>query len=256
MTHRLDAQVAQSEPPAAVGDRVVVAAVGLVEADAAELARLRAAIQPPAAEGRILKHSTEQTVLAVAAVVRAAEAGSLGSFDDWGVIVAPRWLGRAGTAAVVERFHAVGVRGVGPHAIPNLSMHAAAATVSLCLGAHGPVFGAGGGPGHVADGLLAGLAAQLGRDSPGTWLALTEWDGDETAGEGRAIALALAPADIRQHQGHPTLMLSYHLGRASSELDVPRLAGLMKFLGRTIAARWDCPIEGGAELSLTAESES
>lgn len=256
MMHRPNAQVAILRRPAVLAvDRVSVAAVGLVEADAAELARLRAETVPPAAESRVLRHSDEQTVLAVAAVLRAAAATPLGPFGDWGVIVAPRWLGRSGTANVVERFHSLGVRGVGPHAIPNLSMHAAAATVSLCLGARGQMFGAGGGPAHVADGLFAALAAQIGRGTPGTWLALTEWDGDETAGAGRAVALALTPAHSGSDgQGAPWV-LSLQPGVPPATWGPVGLAGLAEFLTIPTGARWDCPLDGGGELSLTAEDE-
>jgi hypothetical protein len=171
------------------------------------------------------------------------------------VIVAPRWQGRSGTAAFIEKFHAIGVRGIGPQAIPNLCLHAGAATVSLCLAAHGPVFGAGGGPAHVTDGLLAALAVQLGRDTPGTWLALTEWDGDETAGCGRAVALALVPAI---HRGVPwTLSLrpGAPLTRPTLRPEPPpvRLADLANFLTDPAGARWDGPFDGG-EFSLMARS--
>jgi hypothetical protein len=224
---------------------VGIAAVAVVSADAAELARLRT--DPGVvADGRILRHADEQTVLALAAVRRAA-VDSLGPFADWGVIVAPRWQGRAGTATFVERFHAIGVRGVGPHAIPNLCLHAGAATVSLCLGARGPVFGAGGGPAHVTDGLLAALAVQLGRDTPGTWLILTEWDGDAGDGHGRAAALALVPAT------NPGAMWTLSMLPKNSPLSgVCRLAGLADFFADPAGNRWDGPFDGG-EFSLTAE---
>ena len=263
-------------------DSVGVAAVGVVTADAADLSGLRT--NPTLdSDGRILRHANEQTVLALTAVRRAAEAAHLGPFDDWSVIVAPRWQGRSGTTAFIERFHAVGVRGIGPHAIPNLSLHACAATVSLGLAARGAVFGAGGGPFHVTDGLLAALTVQLGRDTPGTWLAITEWDGDESAGFGRAVALSLVPVkdagarwmlsmgcrswaeppashDVAQ-SGHIVARSRAGLPRKSCH-DVAalghvvptRLAGLAEFFSKPAGARWDCPFDGG-EFSLTAGGE-
>lgn len=253
---RPNARVATYRRPAAVvANQVAVAAIGLVAADHTELARLRAETQPPAAENRVLRHSDEQTVLAVAAVLEAASSVRLGPFDDWSVIVAPRWFGRSGTANVIERFHTLGYRGVGPQSIPNLSMHAAAATVSLCLAARGQMFGAGGGPAHVADGLFAALAAQIGRGTPGTWLALTEWEGDEVAGSGRAVAMALAPIHFRPAGLGAPWTLSRHPGPARAACKPVGLVGLADFLARATAARWDCPLDGGGELSLTAEGE-
>src|SRR5437773_2656476 len=96
--------------PAAGADRVAVAAAGVVAADAAEVARLRAEDGPAP-----LRHADELTVLSLAAVLRATDP-RLGPFDDWAVIAAPRWQGRFAAAAVIEKFHAVGVRGVGPQA--------------------------------------------------------------------------------------------------------------------------------------------
>jgi hypothetical protein len=231
---------------------VGVAAVGLIAADAAEVDRLRA--DPN--DGRALRHADEQTVLALAAVRRAAETSGLGPLDDWGVIVSPRWQGRSGTTMFVERYHAIGMRGIGPHAIPNLCLHAGAATVSLCLGAGGPVFGAGGGPHHVTDGLLTSLATQLGRQTPGTWLALTEWEGADVAGHGRAVALALSPTSRRDGPATPwTLtMLPREPGAVTAGYSMPPvdLAELADFFSGPAGVRWDAPFDGG-EISLTAE---
>jgi hypothetical protein len=99
------------------------------------------------------------------------------------------------------------------------------------------------------------MADQLNRDTPGTWLALTEWDGDETAGCGRAVALALVPAI---HRGVPwTLSL-----RPGASLPRPplrpgpppvRLADLADVFTDSAGGRWDGPFDGG-EFSLMAES--
>src|SRR6516162_9346366 len=260
MDHQLDVRVARSRRLTARADRVAVAAAGVTEADASELDRLRAA------DHRNLRHADEQTVLALAAVRQAANQARLGSFDDWGVIVAPRWQGRLSAATTVARFRAVGARGVGPQVIPNLCLHAPAATVSLAITARGPVYGVGGGSGHLADGLLAALAAQLGRDTPGTWIALSEWHGDESDGSGRAVALALVPdvmaearwqLTFRPHPPDPpspkgnggelsrTLESSppSPLGKGAGGLgSAPAdLSALVDFLTRPAGWRWDCP---------------
>jgi hypothetical protein len=252
---------------------VQVAASSIVTADAAEIARLRTDPGPAAgADLPNLRHADEQTVLAVAAVLRAASTRPLGPFTEWGVIAAPRWPGRFGVAAAIEKFHAVGVRGVGPQAIPNLCLHAAAATVSLAVAAHGPVYGTGGGPAHVADGLLAGLTAQIARETPGTWLVLTNWDGNQSDGVGRAVALALVPGGTSGSlftllvgwqgdplRGYPGLRRAWS-GTATPCKDsgraTPVLAGLAEFLARPNGERWDHPLDGGGELTLAAGDES
>jgi hypothetical protein len=236
-------------PDSRLTDQVAVAAIGTVVADTNELARLRAEPGPAVgADLPNLRHADEQSVLALAAVLRAAAGQDVGPFADWGVIVAPRWQGRFGTGATVAKFHAAGVRGVGPHAIPNYCLHAPAATVSIALAAHGVVFGAGGGPAHVPDGLFAGLAMQLAGGSPGTWLALTDWTGDLADGTGEALALALVP--------HGSARARWSLAfRPATRPPAapPRLVGLLDFLGSPTAVRWDCPVAGG-ELTLAAEA--
>lgn len=226
-----------------VTERVRVAAVGTIIANSDDIARLRGDPQM-----ELPRHADEQTVLALAAVRQAAATRDLGEFTDWGVVVAPRWQGRFGTAAAIAKFHAVGVRGLGAHAIPNYCLHAPAATVGIAIGAHGPVFGAGGGPGHVADGLLAGLTTQLAGHTPGTWLALTDWADDLATGTGRAVALALVP----HGSASGPRSLTFRPGIVSST--PAHLVGLLDFLADPTAVRWDCPVSGG-ELTLAAGGE-
>jgi|SRR5581483_9758365 len=260
-------------------DHCGVAAAAVVTADAAEVARLRADA------GTSLKHADEQSVIAIAAVRRAAAASPhLEPFDDWGVVVAPRWLGRFGVTAVIDKYAAAGVRAVSPAAIPNYCLHAPAATVSLALAARGPVFGVGGGSAHVADGLLTALGLQAGRDTPGAWLILSEWDGPQDAGRGRAVALALVPSgaagvpwtlslrgegvgrvessrpdDPAPAVGPRRLDPTYTPGDLRAEVAAfppPLLAGLAAFLTAHPAVRWDCPLDGGGELSLAREGDA
>jgi hypothetical protein len=265
-------------------DHCGVAAAAVITADAAEVARLRAAA------GTALKHADEQSVLAVAAVHQAAAPmPPRGPFDDWGVVVAPRWQGRFGVTAVIDKYATAGVRAVSPAAIPNYCLHAPAATVSLALAARGPVFGVGGGPAHVTDGLLTALGVQVGRDTPGTWLALTEWDGPQDAGSGRAVALALVPGGTvgsrwcltlwavsaegpnppapfplreggEESKGPLGSSPSSRSGKGAGGLGLfpppPLLAGLAEFLTGRPAVRWDCPLDGGGELTLAREGDA
>lgn len=231
-------------------DRVGIAGVGVIQADPIEIEKLR--LDPgvaPAGQVSILRHSERQTVLGIAAVLRViATIPDLGPFDHWGTIVSPCRPGRAETAAHIEKFHKVGVRGIGPHAIPTLSLHAGAATLSIILGAHGPVFGVSGGPAHVEEGLLAGLTSQLPRDDSGTWLVLTDWVGDADSGFGLAVAMALVPFNDRMQD----LSLSFCPGVLTAERPQPAgLNGLAEFFGQFASGRWDCPLECGGQLSVS-----
>jgi hypothetical protein len=238
MTYQPNVHAAEADRPSTRTDSVAIAAVGLASADQAELVCLQES-------DRNLRHADEQTILALAAVRRGTESLPPVSFDNWGVIVSPRWQGRSGTTAFIERYHEIGVRGIGPHAIPNLSLHAAAATVSLCLGARGPVYGAGGGPAHVGDGLLAGLTAQLARTDAGTWLVLTEWDGEI----GRSVALALVSDDDMSSSSRLVLKAD----EPHANWIPATLSGLVDYLANPVNRRWDCPLDGGGELSIMAE---
>jgi hypothetical protein len=156
---------------------------------------------PPA----FLKHADEQTVVALAAVLRAIHAHGLGtlSFRDWGVLAAPRFQGRIAMAVAIQRYLAEGAWGISPHLIPHRSLHAVSGTISQVLKIHGPNFGVGGGPGSAGE-LFLTAAALLGRGNvPGLWVVLTGWDQEpaptregrcDNAGVCSALALALLPA--------------------------------------------------------------
>lgn len=156
--------------------------------------------------GQACKLSDEQTLLAIAAVLAAADRAGWRdrSFADWGVIAAPQYLGRVRLTAVLERFRKQSVRGASPLTVPHLSLHAVAATISVIIGSQGPSFGVGGAPGIIRDAMLNGLATVHGRNLPGLWLVSTCWT-PEPSGldpnqasvpvEGHAVAMALVPAD-------------------------------------------------------------
>jgi hypothetical protein len=148
-----------------------------------------------------LKHADEQTVAGLCAVYQAIQKGGLqaGDFRDWGVLAAPRFLGRPTMAAALQRFAAEGAWGVSPHLIPHRSLHSISGTVSQALKIHGPNFGVGGGPGGTVEVLLAATALLEGKHLPGVWVVLTcldpELPPDETgrlALGTQAVGLALA----------------------------------------------------------------
>lgn len=134
----------------------------------------------PSLPPRFLRHSDEQTVVGVAAVLRAmAEPQLAGTdFSEWGVLAAPRLLGRLNAASMLSKFMEFGPPAISPHAIPQHSLHAVSSAVSVALGMRGPNFGIGGGPECLAEGLLVALTFLRAAQAPGMWLVLTEWDTD------------------------------------------------------------------------------
>ena len=155
-----------------------VAAEAVVRVSLASLAELRRNLGPIHGEplpASLLKHSDEQTIAGLCAVYKAiAKAGwHTSRFREWGVIAAPRFLGRPAMQAALRRFAAEGAWGVSPHLIPHRSLHSVSGTVSQALKIHGPNFGVGGGPDDTVEALLAATALLQGKQLPGVWVVLT-----------------------------------------------------------------------------------
>jgi hypothetical protein len=211
-----------------------LAGLGIVRALPDLVAALRRNPVPPPGKplaGSLLRHSDEQTVVALAAVYQAIHNHDLTStdFTNWGVVAAPCFLGRATLAQALKRLTLEGAWGVSPHLIPHHSIHAVSGTISQALRIHGPNFGVGGGPGAVSEALT--LTATLLADDtpqlclspdqkatgasearqntglPGVWLVLTEYQPELIPGDpaqpsspgqkeppmALALALALVP---------------------------------------------------------------
>jgi hypothetical protein len=181
-----------------------VAAFGTVRATAEMLPSLRQRPGPPGREPlppSFLKHADEQTVASLAAVFQAIHSHNLATtcFTDWGVLAAPRFLGRVTMAAALKKFAVEGAWGISPHMIPHRSLHSISGTVSQALRIHGPNFGVGGGPGAAAEVLLAATAMLVGECVPGVWVVMSGWDpepvpernGQAAASVCAAVALAL-----------------------------------------------------------------
>ena len=155
-------------------------AYGTARATAEDIPALRVMPAPVADEpfpSGLLKHSDEQTVVGLAAVLQAIRDHSLAgqSFREWGVLAAPRFLGRATLASALQRFALEGAWGVSPHLIPHRSLHSVSGTVSQALGIRGPNFGVGGGPLSVAEVMLTGAALLAEHRVPGVWLVISGW---------------------------------------------------------------------------------
>jgi hypothetical protein len=206
----------------------------VVRVDVASLPELRRQLGPVPGQPlpqSFLKHVDEQTLVGLAAVFQAIQAYGLDiDFRDWGVLGAPRFLGRPTMAVALERFLAEGAWGVSPHLIPHRSLHSLSGTVSQALKIHGPNFGVGGGPGGAAEGVLAAAALLVRKQLPGVWLVLTCLDPDHPPDDsGRppvgthCVGLALALTAV-QH-GRRGVRVRVCSGVAASEgLDAPEPA--------------------------------
>jgi hypothetical protein len=150
-----------------------------------------------------LRHADEQTVVGLTAVYQAIHDHQLpASFRAWGVVAAPRFIGRPAMAGSLERYPIEGAWGVSPHMIPHRSLHSISGTVSQALKIHGPNFGVGGGPGGEAEVLLTAASLLYARKLPGIWMVLTRLDPELSPAPGgvpaegsfvQGMALALVP---------------------------------------------------------------
>jgi hypothetical protein len=181
----------------------------------------------------LLRHSDEQTIAALAALLSAVDSARLDDdFTDWGIVAASRFVGRTALAQAVVRFINEGPWGVSPHLIPHRSPHSPTGTLSQALKLHGPNCGAGGGPGAETEGLLTALGMLHASGAPGVWLVMSRMvpEGDCDLSVGRAFgtqlhALALAltpPGRVR-----PTLELDTSAG-CGAPLTMDALDELLK----------------------------
>jgi hypothetical protein len=230
--------------------------------------------------GRVIKPSLlnqadHQTILGLAALLRAVDAAGWHgkSFEHWGVIAAPRFLGRIIVAAAMERFRDRGVTGMSPMIIPTVGLHSISGSLSMALKIQGFNYGVGGSHGHLADALLTALAA---RDDgvPGIWVVSTQFspepvpDGSRlstTEAVGYAVAMALTPTPEAASRSRLNLRLvptSARTGTSSQDDDrdvhgddpPSGLVALTDFLDNTSESlrprHWYCPLPGGGAVAL------
>jgi hypothetical protein len=249
-----------------------LAAYATVRLPLEQLAEFRRQPGPVPAEAPLpasfLKHADEQTVAGLTAVYQAIHSYHLPAreFTDWGVVAAPRFLGRSALAVTLQRFRAEGAWGVSPHLIPHRSLHSLSGTVSQALKIHGPNFGVGGGPGCTTEVLLAAFAMLHGQRLPGVWVVLTATtpevslapDGQPIPGSACiGLALALVPAGTGTTGIH-LQMVSGDLPRRQGERvsgttapfnleQLQRLLGLLHGPGETTLVQL---LSGGSRLEL------
>lgn len=253
---------------AMAGESICVTATGTVVIPIEEMPALRKAPGPadgPTVPGSLLRHADDHTVLAMSAVLQALATREPAAPEDapnadWGVIVAPRYPGRLAVSSHLDRFLQQGPSGVSPLIIPTMSLHAAAGSVSLGLGLHGPSNGVGGGPGNLGQALLAGLAV-IKTDPlvPGLWIVATGWSPEAVPGPkgkpvhpatGYAVALGLH----RSAPGAP-LRLTVELDATTGfdpDAEPGQLAKLASWLEGPRSEDWSLAVEGGLLLRLLA----
>lgn len=124
-----------------------------------------------------LKHVDEQSYAALLVVIQAIVDAKLQDYDfsEWGVVGAPRFIGRAGLEPHLRKFFAEGPWSVTPHAIPHRCLHSPSGLISQLLGWHGANVGAGGGLTSVGEAFLTAMAC-LSSDTAGLWLVLSAYE--------------------------------------------------------------------------------
>ncbi|WP_254511146.1 beta-ketoacyl synthase N-terminal-like domain-containing protein [Anatilimnocola floriformis] len=163
------------------GSAIQVMGWGYARMQLAEFAGLRRSLPAWAVEGtpgHFFKHADEQSMLAAQAVDDAIQRHGFDpkSLAKFGVLAAPRFLGRAAGEAVIRRYRRDGAQGVTPHIISQHSLHSVSGAISVLLGCQGPNVGVGGGP-HVLDDAFVTLLTMFGQlDIPGVLLVGTGWD--------------------------------------------------------------------------------
>jgi len=216
--------------------------------------------------GHFLKHADEQTIVALLAIRKATDRYGIDprQLAGWGIIAAPRYIGRLTGANVLYKFPRGGTSAVAPHIVAQCSLHSVSGAASIALGMHGPNLGVGGGEWAIADGLTAALTLFETARVPGLWLLLTEFDAEPLPDEqGRplndptchAVALALVPGAAGDSQ--LTLRPGAHSKSLRADYPEPAVAEIAACIDaaeRGLPARWACwlPWGGRVELRLAA----
>jgi hypothetical protein len=209
----------------------------------------------------LLKFSDEQTVASLAAVLAAVDRFGLHSVDftGWGVVSAPRWLGRPKLVAALNKFDREGPAVTSPMLVPHLSLHAVSGTISQILRIHGPNFGTGSGISHLREGILASLTLLSGGALPGIWLTLSQWDPEpppDIPGQVPAscvcYAVAMALVPMTPDVSGPRLRLQPAATVHDAAAHTPDVCSLADFLDSAFpAAGWLCPLGQGRCAELT-----
>lgn len=169
---------AVSRPTGETELRYSIAAWSCVRYSLAEIERLRKkppADYPAVVTPAFLKHSDEQTIASVGALVTAMRDldRPLDEYKAWSIVAAPRFMGRTALASGMHRYEVDGPWGTSVQTIPHRSQHSVSSTLSLVLGAKGPCIGAGCGLGGDIETLLAAVTLLSSNNTPGAWVVMS-----------------------------------------------------------------------------------
>jgi len=248
---------AVSEASPVILAEATVAAFAAVSLPLSEIDPLRA--NPgPGAPGRpqiakTLRNADEQTVAMMHALLRAVDSRGWAerSFASWGVVGAPRYLGRMMIAGLLTRYFEDAKYSINPHVIPNFCLHSVSGTASVGLELHGPNLGVGGGSRNAGEGLMTGLSILAEGQLPGVWLLLCQSD----------------PEPRPDRFGKPTNEITLYAAALALSSDEPAVGALkllrrppgsgggsvrslVNFLTGGSGEPWSCPIEGLGEIEL------
>jgi hypothetical protein len=156
---------------------------------------------PRALSPQLLRHSDEQTIVALVALSEAIHgfAPARLGFGDWAVVSSSRNLGRSAFAGVMNRYRDEGPWGVSVQVIPNCTAHSVAGTISLALVSHGPCIGVGSHSAGEVEALYS-IASILRRPKwSGGWIVVSGWSPEMSldargspVSDSRCFAVALA----------------------------------------------------------------
>jgi hypothetical protein len=270
-----------SEPQPLVGLTPVVSlgvqAHSTISLSLAEAQALRKSIPswaPPETPGHFFKYSDEQTIVAAQAVDRLIQAEGISTADcrEWGVVVAPRYIGRLAGAGIFDRFRKRGDQGVSPHTLPQHSLHSPSGALSILLGTHGPNAGMGGGPNAFAEGLLGALTMFDLESTPGLWLVATEWNPEPlpdeqgepaTAAVCHGLAMLLRPASAAGLRGQLSLRTSHQaqagidLARRPTEVRLHQLVHALDIAAqRNLSLGFEWQLRWGGRIEMRLEAAS
>ena len=205
----------------------------------------------------LLRHADDQTVVGLAAVLDAIADFHLplAGFTNWGVVAAPRFLGRAAMAEAMLKFAQEGAWGISPHLIPHRSLHAPSGTVSQALKIHGPNLGVGGGYGAGAEGLLAAATLLAREQLPGVWLLLTGMEHEAVYPPARPVCVAVALALVAGGAGPLELEINPGEDGGPVPFTLEALAGALAGAGAHGPVTWRLECGGRLRLRRSAARE-
>jgi hypothetical protein len=260
----------EDRPASASPGSFGIAAFATFQACWNEIGPLRRGLALPGKEpypANFLKSSDEQTVVALAAVLQAIREFGLESADfrNWGVLAAPRFLGRVPTAEILHKCERGGSGKASPVFVPHHSLHAVSGTVSMALAIQGPNYGVSGGTNFVVEGFLSILSFLSLNPVDGLWAVLSQLDpepdpegNDLESVTAQALALAFVPVandwqGLRLHLIDPDRSGQTTVRSQAEAERVAVFSSLCNFFNQTAAATgsWSCSLSWGSRLELT-----